>query len=484
MLRAVASISRALLLVLCVAPLARAAEPAHPYDFERGYPSTTSGEQARDDADVARAVVAYRFWYPTVSIEGVMAGTRASGATDGTSFMYLAASPLQTVFTANSDTPYGGGTIDLRRTGPVVIELPPGPFIGVVDDHHQQWIMDVGLPGPDAGKGGKHLVVPPGWEGDTPSGHFVGRSATNRIYVALRAMPVGGDMAKAVEALKTIRIHPLDDEDALVTWIDGSKRQADSTCLQVEDNIGFWRWLDAVIQDEPMRPGWAGMYGLLRTLGIEQGKPFEPDARMRRILGRAARTARDQMLVAGFDSARPDRIVWPDRRWEWIGLVSEDGAFETPSGPDLEAADRWFIQAILTSPAMFRRTPGAGSLYWLAARDATGAWLDGGKTYRLRVPAPVPADLFWSVTAYDSQTRSQVQTRQDRAALRSLVDQLTPDADGVVELWFGPTAPAGTEERWIQTAPGRGWFAYFRIYGPRKAAFDGSWKPGDFELVP
>ncbi|MCW5889177.1 MAG: DUF1254 domain-containing protein [bacterium] len=463
---------------------ARAAEPARPYDFERGYPSGPAATQARDDADFARAIAAYRFWYPTVSMEGVMAGLRASGAVDGSSFMFFAASPVQTAFTANSDTPYGAGTVDLRKTGPLVIDLPPGPFIGVVDDHDQQWVMDVGLPGPDAGKGGKHLVVPPGWDEAPPEGYFVGRSPTNRVYVALRAMPVAGDTAKAIAALKTVRVHPLDDADAPFSWIDGTNRRVDATCLQVEDNIGFWRWLHAAIEDEPLRVGWEGMYGLLGTLGLAKGKPFEPDARMQRILGRAARAARDQMLVSGFDSARPDRIVWPDRRWEWIGLVADNGAFETPSGPDLEAADRWFIQAILTSPAMFRRSAGAGSLYWLAARDATGAWLDGGKHYRLRVPAPVPANLFWSVTAYDSQTRSQVQTRQDKAALRSLVEKLTPDADGVVELWFGPEAPAGKEDRWIQTAPGRGWFAYFRIYGPQDEAFDGSWKPGDFEAAP
>jgi hypothetical protein len=467
---------RALALALFVASVAHAAPPARPYELERGYPSSEAAEQARDDADLARAIVAYKFWYPAVSLEGVMAGGRASGAADGSSFLYLAANPLQTVFTANADTPYGAGAIDLRQTGPVVVELPPGPFIGVVDDHYQQWIMDLGLPGPDAGKGGKHLVLPPGWDRDPPSGYFVGRSRTNRIYVALRALPVGGDMAKAAEALKSIRIHPLDDEDALVGWVDGSKHQVDSSCLQVEDNFSFWRWLDAVIQDEPPREGWEPMYALLATLGIAKGEPFEPDARMQRILGRAARTARDQMLVSGFDSARPGRLVWPDRRWEWIAL-------ETPSGSDPEAADRWFIQAILTSPAMFRRTPGAGSLYWLAARDASGAWLDGGKHYRLRVPTPVPANLFWSVTAYDSQTRSQVQTKQGTAALRSLVDDLTPDADGVAELHFGPTPPEGSEHRWIQTAPGRGWFAYFRIYGPEKKAFDGSWKPGDFEVV-
>ncbi|MGE3698690.1 MAG: DUF1214 domain-containing protein [Hyphomicrobiaceae bacterium] len=189
------------------------------------------------------------------------------------------------------------------------------------------------------------------------------------------------------------------------------------------------------------------------------------------------------MLVSAFDSARPDRINWPDRKWEWIGLVPGSVQFETPNGLDLEARDRWFAQAIVTSPAMFNRAAGAGSLYWLAARDSAGAFLDGGRTYRLTVPQPVPGKLFWSVTAYDAETRSQVQTDQGRAALRSLFELKDAASSSSVDLYFGPTAPEGQEGRWIKTTPGKGWFAYMRIYGPEQAAFDKSWKPGDFEEI-
>ena len=168
-------------------------------------------------------------------------------------------------------------------------------------------------------------------------------------------------------------------------------------------------------------PHFLPMYGLLAELGIGNGKPFAPDDRMRAILERAARAGRDQMLVSAFASDRPDRHNWPDRQWEWVGLVPGSAQFETPSGLDLEARDRWFAQAIVTSPAMFRRNAGAGSLYWLGARDGTGAFLDGGRNYRLTMPGPVPGKLFWSVTIYDAQTRSQVQTDQDKAALLSLI---------------------------------------------------------------
>jgi hypothetical protein len=237
------------------------------------------------------------------------------------------------------------------------------------------------------------------------------------------------------------------------------------------------------MDQEPLVPAFLPMYGLLAELGIEKGKSFAPDARMKDILDRAAKAGRDQMLVSAFDSDRPDRINWPDRKWEWVGLVPGSAQFETPRGIDLEARDRWFAQAIVTSPAMFRRSAGAGSLYWMSARDDTGVFLDGGKNYKLTLPQPVPGKLFWSVTAYDARTRSQVQTDQQRGALRSMFELKDVKGMAPVDLYFGPDAPGGNEAHWIKTEPGKGWFAYIRIYGPEQAAFDGSWKPGDFTEV-
>lgn len=256
-----------------------------------------------------------------------------------------------------------------------------------------------------------------------------------------------------------------------------------TTPLAWEDDLEYWRVLHSVIDAEPppreMRP----MLGLLAELGIEARRPFAPDEHTANILAAAARQGRDELLVSAFASRRPDRIAWPDRAWEWVGLRPENGAFERPGSLDVEAKDRWFAQAIAASPAMFRREAGAGSLYWLGLRDAGGRHLDGGRAYRLPVPLPVPCSLFWSVTAYDAETRSEVAAEQNEAALRSLFDELEPDGADHVELHFGPEPPTDEQarSRWIQTVPSRGWFAYFRIYGPENAAFDGSWRPGDFE---
>lgn len=155
------------------------------YSFERGYPTPDTSQRARDDADLQRAAIAYRFWYPTVSVEGIFNGNRVAGIQDNQAWGIAAAGPRQVGFTLNSDTPYGSGVIDLSN-GPMVIELPPGPYIGLVDDHNQGWVQDLGLPGPDQGKGGKHLVLPPNYTASPPAGYFVGRSKsmTNLLQCA------------------------------------------------------------------------------------------------------------------------------------------------------------------------------------------------------------------------------------------------------------------------------------------------------------
>ncbi|KRB55108.1 hypothetical protein ASE04_05170 [Rhizobium sp. Root708] len=459
-----------------------AAQDAVTYKFENGYPTAAATKSAQDDADLQRALVAYRFWYPTVSVEGIFNGNRSAGINDNEAYGGAAAGPRQVGFTLNSDTPYGSATLDVSK-GPMVVELPAGAYIGLVNDHNQGWVLDMGIPGPDAGKGGKHLIVGPDYKGKIPKGYLVGKTPTYKNLLAVRALPVGGDQDKALKALEAIKIYPLANPKQRLKFVDTTKMDMDSTSLKWEDNIQFWQKLNEIIQQEPIVSKFEPMYGLLQALGIEKGKDFKPDDRMTAILEKAARQGRDQLLVSAFDTARTDKLAWPDRKWEWVGLVPGSAQFETASGIDLEARDRWFAQAIVTSPAMFRRTAGAGSLYWLGSRDGTGAWLDGGKTYRLSIPQPVPGKLFWSVTAYDAQTRSEVQTDQDKAALRSLFELKDVSKSEPTELYFGPTAPAGQEGRWIKTVPGRGWFAYIRIYGPDKPAFDGSWKPADFEEV-
>jgi hypothetical protein len=462
-----------------------AATPAQQsrYEFQQGFPAGDRARQACDDADLDRAIQAYRFFHPTVSGAAIVKGNEAIGVVPNKVFGILDCAPEQLVFTANSDTPYGPLLLDLS-IGPLVVELAPGPLIVCSMDVNQRWVADMGLPGPDAGNGGKHLLVPPAYEGPLPEGYYVHRASSHRQIVGARSLPVGGDVKAAKERLKTIKVYPLNPTPGWTEprWLDVTGKTQDTTPLDWEDNFTFWEVLHETIEAEPAYSGYHNEYGELATLGIEKGKPFEPDARMRAILEEAARRGNAQMRVQSFGDRRADRQVWRDRQWQWAALRFEDGDFNTNHHLDTEAREKWFCQAVGASPAMFRRDPTAGSLYWLGLGDRYGHYLDGARSYRLTVPLPVPGKLFWSVTIYDADTRSQILTDQRKAALRSLFE-LQDLSAGSVDLHFGPDAPKGQEGRWIKTLPEKGWFACFRIYGPQKAACDGSWRPGDFEPV-
>jgi hypothetical protein len=192
------------------------------------------------------------------------------------------------------------------------------------------------------------------------------------------------------------------------------------------------------------------------------------------------------MRVQSFADRRPDRVVWDGRRWEWAVLRPENGTFDADSYVDLEAREKWLFQAQIESPAMFARAPGPGSLLLARGPRRHRRHLVGSRTYRLRVPLPAPAKLFWSMTVYDAETRAEIVTDQHLAALRSLVE-LTPDRIGEdaaeVDLYCGPEQPDAAEGRWIKAIPGKGWLVSFRIYGPDGPAFDGSWKLPDFDPV-
>jgi len=189
----------------------------------------------------------------------------------------------------------------------------------------------MGLPGPDAGKGGKHLILPPGYKGEVPAGYFVGKALSNKVFAGARSLPVNGDAKGALEALRAIKVYPLvtADNPKLLTFVDLTDKPMDATCLRWEDNIQYWQKLHEVIDAEPIVEKFLPMYGLLAALGIEKGKPFAPDARTKAILEKAAKAGRDQMLVSAFASERPDRFMWQDRKWEWAGLVPNTAQFET-----------------------------------------------------------------------------------------------------------------------------------------------------------
>lgn len=471
-------------LVALAVTTAHAQTEGTPLQFERGFPTAVTAKNAYDATDLRRAIEAYKFFFGTMQSEAVMQQMLSNGAVINEVGHVMATSPLQQFAAANADTPYALTTVDLEKSGPMVVEIPKGPYIGFVDDHNMRWVLDMGIIGPDKGKGGKHLILPPDYEGEVPGGYYVGRSQTRFVVVFVRIMPIGGDVAKAIKASEDIKIYPLSKSGQPVKhrYIDVSARRLTLPILTWEHNIEYWKQLHAVIQKETAPASFRPTLGILAQLGIKKGMPFNPDARMQGILEQAGKIANAEMRVSSYAKRKPEYIAWKGRSWEWllVQLISpETQDFGPKEYLDLTVNDEYFYIGYGTSAAIGKRGVGKGSIYFVAYRDGNGAYFDGSKSYTLNIPGPVPASLFWSNTVYDSDSRVLIETDQNRAAMRSHIDKLEANADGSYTFYFGPDAPEGKESMWVKTIPGKGWWSVLRIYGPEADSFNGNWIPGD-----
>src|SRR5262249_13260017 len=232
------------------------------YAFKGGFPTAETIQKAYDDADLNRAVQAYRFFYPNVSVYGLLAGFEPLGAKYNQTAVVLEGLPHHILFTPNSDTPYASIPIDLSA-GPVAVELPEGPLLGVASDLNFRWVMDVGLPGPDAGKGGKHLILPPGYQGKVPPGFYTGQSTTNRLIWIVRAIAMGGDLPGAFARLNAVKAYPLDQPDAPFKYVNITNESPDASPLKWEENRKFWKVLHGIIASEPAYEPYRNYYGEL-----------------------------------------------------------------------------------------------------------------------------------------------------------------------------------------------------------------------------
>jgi hypothetical protein len=433
----------------------------------------------RRDALLNRAVEAYKFFYPTVSMLLNFEALEEYGAHANRGFLIQLTTPDIVTLTQNSDTPYGLAYGD-ASAGPVVVEIPRGPVMGVIDDMNFQFVTNMGLVGEEAGAGAKYLFVPPGHDGEVPrDGYQVRQLKTNLFLVCVRVPDP--DPGRGLAFLRTLRMCPLSQaaDPPPNDFQDVSDRKLVANPCTVDGTFEVWQVIKRALDKDVLSPSYYAQYGMLADLGLRKDRPFEPDQDMTAILTEAARRADEQLVVTAFASTAPERLVWPDSRWEWVAYSEGDDGYYERDFLHLSVRERWFYQATLETSKMFMHKEGAGSIYWLATADADDNPLDGGRSYRLTIPAPVPAGQFWSVTLYDLDTRSEINTEQFKPVLTSLRDNLTPDENGTITLYFGPEPPEKGVP-WLQTNPGAQWFAYFRIYGPGPSAFDGSWKPSDF----
>jgi len=405
------------------------------------------------------------------------------------------------VTTPNSDVIYAMSYVDLGKDGPLVFEAPPN-LQGILMDFWQRPIPvdggkfagDVGLPGPDAGKGGKFLLLPPGYNGEVPADHYVYRSSTNNVFVFLRAFYQDpANLTPAVALIEQSKIYPLNGKATAKPMVFPDASGVPANLLPVSDGSAFDQ-LKRLVDSEGSHLAEPDSLGMLAALGIIKGQPFAPDPRTRSILDSAAKTGYKMSRVIGFKenvSGRSLRI-YPDRRW--INPMA-DATPANPAGPfdlgwrrvdggylDVDTRIWFFTDYYSVSPGMLSQIPGKGAKYMMAFTDSAGVDLSGGSEYRLTLPANIPAGNFWSVTLYEAENASGLANGQPFPSLGSR-DKPVKNKDGTTDLYLGPTAPKGKAGNWLATVPGKGYFAILRLYGPTEAAIDKSWKPGDVEIL-
>jgi hypothetical protein len=453
--------------------------------FERGFPTEETKRKVFDEIDYQRAVQAYLWAYPPVSFQSIMMAAKKDYGTDVNDFAIADnyADSKGLILTANDTTIYAFTNIDLGKAGPVVIEIPPGAIVGLIDDFWQKAIADVGLPGPDGDKGGKFLLLPPGYTGDvSSSGYHILKGTMNNYNVMVRGIVVNNDKDAAVANIRRVRVYPLSESS-------NPKPNKFATMSGVVINtlppqgIEFWSRLSTFINNNPVQERDRFYMAMLKPLGIEKGKPFQPNARQSAILEEAARIGDAMGRVMLFNGAERfgNTHAFTGSGWHWVFLVSPTQ--ETESYSQVDERLHYTYGAICTSPALGVMKAGPGGNYIQTFKDKDGNHFDGAKTYRLHVPANVPAAAFWSLTVYDTATRSMLQNPSGDSALSSY-DKLKTNADGSIDLYFGPTAPAGIEaSNWRQTVPGKGFYPMFRFYSPKESLFDGTWKLPDVELM-
>jgi hypothetical protein len=471
--------------------------------FKENRPTKQTAQRLRDELLFERATQTYLWALPLINTLGMQVGSEKTfGAGYNVLPIWKKRLDAKTlVTTPNSDVLYAMSYVDLGKDGPLVMEAPP-MLQGILLDYWQRPIPvdggkffgDVGLAGPDEGKGGKFLILPPGYKGEVPEGYFVYRSGTYNVFIFLRGFYEDPkNLTPAVTHLEKTRIYPLNGEAGVKPMKFPDASGVPVNMLPISDGSAFDQ-LKKFVDSEGANlagPDWLGM---LAAIGIVKGQRFTPDAHTHEILDQAAKTGYKTSRVIGFEenvSGKSYRM-YSDR--QWLNPFA-DGTHANPTGTlnlawenvaggflDLDARIWMFTNYYSISPGMVSQNPGKGAMYVIGFTDSEGAPLVGASNYHLNLPAHIPAANFWSVTLYEAENASGLANGQAFPSLGSR-DKPAQNADGSTDLYLGPKAPKGKEGNWLATVPGRGYFAIIRLYGPTEAALNKSWKPGDIAKV-
>jgi hypothetical protein len=371
------------------------------------------------------------------------------------------------------------------KDGPVVLDLPPGDekgsFNGNIVTIWQMPLEDAGLLGYDKGKGGKYLILPPGYKDKVPSGYIPLQSDTLGGYMLFRSnlkSHSDTDVAASIAYGKRMKIYPLSAaaHPPETVFTDVKDIDFDST---IQYDASFFGHLNDIIQSEPWLDRDRVMIDQLASLGIERGKPYQPSDQLKTIFTSAVQDARTY-LYAKYDAGFPP-------------FFSDISRWMFPTYPDLiKAAQASFADAT-SYPVDHRgvaysyayiglKRLGAGQMYLISIKDKDGNDFEGSKSYRLTVPPNAPVKQYWSVTAYDRELHTLIKG-VNRASRSSQIPELQKNADGSIDIYFGPKAPDGKDSNWIPTDPSRKFELMFRAYAPTEALFQKTWVLADVEKM-
>jgi hypothetical protein len=464
-------------LILATLAVICASAPAHAQNF-------SSEDLARHTIE-RRAVEAVIWGMPAVNLDLMLQAMIGSAKGKPNQIVYWSRLPdwKNQTLTPNPDVIYLMPFFNTKDVGPMVLEIPPadnGVINGTIMDAWQVPLEDVGPAGLDKGKGGKYLILPPGHQGAAPDGYIALPSVNYRGYALLRSILRSGsdaDVAKAVAYAKRIKLYPLSQaaNAPTTTFVDAVDVIYDAT---IPYDMRFFQSLDRIVQTEPWLPRDRLMIDMLKSVGIEKGKPFNPDPQTQDILKTAAQEAHaalesryESLFIPYFDISRWAVPGTPDY------LKASQNGFSDPNEYPFDTRGIVFTFAFFTPKHL-----GEGQFYLMTVKDKDGDNFDGGNTYRLTVPANAPVNQYWSATLYDRATHGLIRN-QSRAGRGSQSPGLQKYADGSVDIYFGPKAPAGKETNWAPTDPSGKFEVLFRFYGPEKPLFDKTWKLPDIEKV-
>lgn len=470
-------------------------------EFFDGIPTAATAEALYNHLDYIRGVETFLNGMPAASLEAIRRSQDVQGGTKSYQArifdQLMDSNPL--FLTGNTDTVYLSIFLNLQEDGPTVIEVPPGTGPGTVNDAFFRFVTDTGAPGPDAGKGGKYLILPPDYEGDLdpPVGgmeaevdgetYFVSQSTSWINWFIARGFLKDGKPDFSSQLFREgIKVYSLAKKDnpPEMEFYNGSTKSFNTIH---STNFKFYSELHEVVDREPIEMIDPELRGLFASVGVQKGKPFAPDLRMVNILNKASQVGNATARTMLWYERNPEEFLYEGSYWKrgYPGGSYEFLKDDGNAGRNLDARSMFYYFATVNTPAMELKLVGKGSQYAWGYLDSSGDFLDGSKTYKLNLPKDYPAENFLSIVLYDPQTRSQLQTDQPFPSYNSEKhkESFVRNEDGSVDLYISPEAPEGHESNWLQTVPNKGWFLILRLYSPTEEWFEKTWRPGEIELI-